>query len=191
MSDVYNYSIYVICALAGNAWRESHVNPTLHQQNGSAFGMFQWDGERRENLKAWLTQNNYSITDPYGQMEYLVIENDWIGTYAGISSLQEFLNSPSTNIEELTTAFCNCWERPALPELEERIYFANRAYNYIIAHMNDQLIISWNTQPMYYLSEEQGLHNTVLMYRFYSSGVFPPIRRKKKMPVWMMVRRFR
>jgi hypothetical protein len=33
----YGASAYVIAALAGNAWRESHINPTLSQLGGGAF----------------------------------------------------------------------------------------------------------------------------------------------------------
>lgn len=167
-------SIYVVSALAGNSWRESHVNPTLHQLGGGAFGLFQWDGGRRDNLKAWLQNNGYSATDPYGQMQYLIVEDDWIGTYAGISSLTDFLNSDSTNITDLTTAFEKCWERAGVPALEERIDFANKALSYIGEHYDDASITSWITEPMYYLSEAQALNNAVLMYRYYSGGVVPP-----------------
>lgn len=166
----YGYSIYVVAALAGNAWRESHVNPTLQQQGGSAFGLYQWDGSRRDALLTWLSDNGYQATDPNGQMQYLIAEDEWQGTYGGISSLQEFLNSESTDVAMLTTAFCTCWERPGVPELEERINFANKALEYIRANANDTAINTWITEPMYYLSESQALNNAVLMYRFYSAG---------------------
>ena len=187
----YGSSAYVISALAGNAWRESHINPTLSQQGGSAFGLFQWDGSRKQSLLDWLSENGYNSTDPIGQMQYLVVENDWLGSYDGISSLTEFLQSQSTDIASLTTAFCTCWERPGIPALEERIEFANKAHEYIISHAQDYSISEWETEPMYYLSEEQALNNAVLMYRYYSAGGGGggiPSKKKKKMPVWMMIR---
>ena len=159
----YGYSIYVISALSGNAWRESHINPTLNQLGGSAFGLFQWDGERRDNLLTWLSENGYDKNDAYGQLQYLIIEDDWIGEYDGISSLTDFLNSQSRNIASLTTAFCNCWERPGIPALDERIQFANKAFDYITLHAQDTSINTWITEPMYYLSEEEALNNAVLM----------------------------
>ena len=70
-----NASIYVVSALAGNAWRESHINPTVGQQGGTAFGIFQWDGSRKTALQKWLIDNGYELTDPVGQMEYLIIDN--------------------------------------------------------------------------------------------------------------------
>ena len=187
----YGSSAYVISALAGNAWRESHINPTLSQQGGSAFGLFQWDGSRKQSLLDWLSENGYNSTDPIGQMQYLVVENDWLGSYDGISSLTEFLQSQSTDIASLTTAFCTCWERPGIPALEERIEFANKAHEYIISHAQDYYISEWETEPMYYLSDEQALNNAVLMYRYYSAGGGGggiPSKKKKKMPVWMMIR---
>lgn len=188
----YGASAYVISALAGNAWRESHINPTLAQLGGTAFGLFQWDGERRDKLLTWLSENGYTSTDANGQMEYLVIEDEWIGTYDGISSLTEFLHSDSKDIASLTTAFCTCWERPSVPELQERIDFANKALVYITEHAQDTAISEWITAPMYYLSEEQALHNAVLMYRFYSAGGGGggvPSKRKRKLPIYMMIRR--
>lgn len=187
----YGASIYVVSALAGNAWRESHINPTLSQIGGSAFGLFQWDGDRKTTLLNWLSDNGYEDTSPEGQMRYLIVEGDWIGSFGGISSLEEFLTSTSTDVDMLTEAFCTCWERPGVPALEERIEFAYKALSYIQLHANDTSIVTWETEPMYYLSEEQALHNAVLMYRFYSAGGGgggTPSSRKKKMPLWMMCR---
>lgn len=189
-SGGYGSSIYVIAALAGNAWRESHINPTLSQQGGGAYGLFQWDGGRRDAYYQWAQENSYLANNPYAQMEYLVVEGDWQGSFAGISSLNEFLASTSTDIASLTEAFCTCWERPGIPALQERIDFANEAFDYINAHANDTSIIDWEVVPMYYLSRQQALHNAVLMYRFYSAGGGGggTIGKKRKcMPIWMWI----
>ena len=187
----YGSSIYVVSALAGNAWRESHINPTLGQQGGTAFGLFQWDGSRKTALYNWQSENGYTKDDPIGQMKYLVVENDWQGEFAGITSLTDFLSSTLTNISTLTEAFMTCWERPGKPHLSERIDFANKAYDYISSHAQDNSITEWETKPQYYLSEEQALKNAVLMYRFYSAGGGgggTPSEKKKTMPLWMMIR---
>lgn len=192
-SGGYGSSIYVIAALAGNAWRESHINPTLTQQGGGAYGIFQWDGGRRDAYKQWAEDNGYLANNPYAQMEYLVVENDWQGSFGGISSLQEFLSSNSTDIDMLTEAFCTCWERPGKPELQERIEFAHDAFDYINAHANDTTISQWEVVPMYYLSREQALNNAVLMYRFYSAGGGgggTPGDKNKHMPIWMWIRNY-
>ena len=183
----YGASVYVIAALAGNAWRESHINPTLQQLGGGAFGIFQWDGTRREALLSWLSDNGYESTDPNGQMQYLIVEGDWQGSYGGISSLDEFMQSDSTDIAMLTTAFCTCWERPGVPALDERIQFANKALEYIQDNANDTSITTWETEPMYYLSEAQALKNAVLMFRYYSAGGGGggTVTRKSGFKIWM------
>lgn len=183
----YGASVYVIAALAGNAWRESHINPTLQQLGGGAFGLFQWDGTRRESLLSWLSDNGYDSTDPNGQMQYLIVEGDWQGSYGGISSLDEFMQSDSTDVAMLTTAFCTCWERPGVPALDERIQFANKALEYIQDNANDTSITTWETEPMYYLSEAQALRNAVIMYRYYSAGGGGggTITRKSGFKIWM------
>ena len=114
----YGASIYVVAALAGNAWRESHVNPTLSQLGGGAFGLFQWDGDRKTALLRWLSDNGYEDTSPEGQMQYLIVEGDWIGSFGGISSLEEFLTSTSTDVGLLTSflyllgeTWCSCFSR--------------------------------------------------------------------------------
>lgn len=187
----YGASIYVVSALAGNAWRESHINPTLSQLGGGAFGLFQWDGSRKTALLNWLSDNGYENTSPEGQMKYLIVEGDWQGSFGGISSLEEFLTSTSTDVAMLTEAFCTCWERPGVPALAERINFANQALGFIGINANNTSIVAWETKPMYYLTKEQALQNSVLMYRYYSAGGGgggTPSARKKKMPIWMWIK---
>lgn len=190
----YGTSIYVVSALAGNSWRESHINPALSQIGGTAYGMFQWDGNRKTALFNWLSTNGFSRIDGNAQLQYLIVEDDWIGTSGGISSLTDFLQSPSTDIELLTTAFCNCWERPGVPALQERIEFANDALDFISANANNSDINTWEIQPEnggIYLSRQQALKNAVMMYRYLSAGGGgggTPSSHIRRMPVWMMIR---
>jgi hypothetical protein len=190
----YGVSIYVVSALAGNSWRESHINPALSQIGGTAYGMFQWDGSRKTALFNWLSSNGYSRIDGDAQLQYLIVENDWIGTSGGISSLTDFLQSPSIDISLLTTAFCNCWERPGVPALQERIEFANDALDFISENANNSNINSWEIHPEnggIYLSRQQALRNAVMMYRYLSAGGGgggTPGSHINRMPVWMMIR---
>lgn len=190
----YGSSIYVASALAGNAWRESHINPALAQIGGTAYGMFQWDGSRKTALFNWLSSNGYSRTDGDAQLQYLIVENDWQGSSGGISSLTDFLQSDSTNITLLTTAFCTCWERPGVPALQERIDFANEALKFITLNANNTAINKWEIAPEnggVYLTRRQALRNAVMMYRHLSAGGGGggnPSSLIKRMPVWMMVR---
>ena len=186
----FGSSLYVISALCGNAWRESTINPELQQKGGSAYGIFQWDGGRRDNLFNWLDSNNYKRNDGTAQCNYLVIEDDWVGSYGGISSLTDFLASDSDDVEMLTTAFMKCWERPGVEALPERIEKARLCGAYIIAHAQDNNINEWITSKDY-LSENESLNNAVMLYRYFSAGGGGgglPWLKKKKMPIWMMIR---
>lgn len=195
--DASGYTSYlpVISALAGNAWRESHIDPTLEEQGGGGgWGIFQWTGTRRTLFETWCTQSGYSFTDPYAQLQYISVEGAdpdigaWSGTFGGISSVNEFLTSTSTDVDMLTEAWMRCWERPQVEELQERIDFAHEAYNYIQTHAQDASIIEWYTSSTL-LTREQALHNAVLMYRYLSAGGGGggAFGEAKKMPVWMKI----
>lgn len=201
----YGCTAYVIAALCGNAWAESTVNSGRHQTPGTAYGMFQWDGSRQTRLLQWLAQNGYSQDDPIGQLQFLVYEGEtwpsdaWVpnaeASALGITNLTKFLESTSTDIRLLTRLFCNCWERPGIPRLDERYRFAELAYPYIIANGNTGDINTWFISTNA-LGEDQALNNSVLVYRFFSAGGgggwpfgMPP-RYPHKMPVWMMTRKF-
>ena len=189
----YGYSIYVVAALCGNAWRESNINPGLNQVGGTAFGLFQWDGSRKTNLLNWLNEKGYEKDSPEGQMLFLIEENDWQGSFGGISSLTEFLESTSTDVAMLTEAFMRCWERPGVPELAERIEHAKQCLKFISEHAQDSTIKNWVIKDGY-LTEDEILNNAVMMYRFYASGgggggtLGKKIR---KMPVWMYIKYIR
>lgn len=186
----YGVSIYVVSALCGNAWTESSINPGMNQISGTAYGLFQWDGTRKDALLEWLSENGYNTDSPEGQMKYLVEEGDWQGSFGGISSLDEFLSSDSTDIDMLTEAFMTCWERPGVPGLELRVERAHTAYAYIVAHAQDTNITTWYISDEL-LTEEQTLNNAVLLYRFYSAGGGgggTPTTKKVSMPIWLMIK---
>lgn len=194
-AEGYGSSLYVISALCGNAWRESHVNPGFDEEgSGTGWGLFQWTDNpryntyRRRDFETWCTQNGFAFDDPYAQLQYLTVENFWQGSYGGISSLTEFLTSPSTDINLLVTAWLRCWEIAGVEALDERLDFANKALAYIPAHAQDTSIIEWYSGQRY-LSESEGLHNSVLLYRYLSTGGGGgTLGKAKQMPLWMKIR---
>lgn len=186
----YGYTAQVVAALAGNAYIDSFINPTYIKPHGTAFGLFQWDGTRKLQLVGWVTSEGYDDEDPEGQILFLEHEDHWVGTSYGIRSLSDFLTSQSSDVAELTEAFCRCWEQTS-DFLPDRISFARRAYAYIIDHAQDTTIVAWETEPMNHLTEEQAYKNAVMMYRFLSAGgggggtPASPIKKKK---IWMWIR---
>lgn len=185
----YGVALPVIAALCGNAWRESHVNPDFEEEGGGGgWGLFQWTGSRRTAFETWCVQSGFRFSDPYAQLQYLTVENFWQGSYGGISSLTEFLESTSTDITMLVTAWLRCWEIAGVEALDERLQFANSAYSYIQQHAQDTSIIDWYTGQRY-LSEQEALNNSVLMYRYLSTGGGGgTLGKEKKMPVWMKIK---
>ena len=115
-----------IAAIMGNITGESSWDVSLIEVgSGVGFGLCQWSYERRTQLEAYgtdlqhqcefmwseLTGENTSTTGASGQ---------WIATPASsvtggesyTFSLSNFLHGNGT-VEELTKAWCYCWERPA------------------------------------------------------------------------------
>lgn len=188
----YGYSKYVVAALCGNAWRESNINPGLSEVGGGGFGLFQWTGGRRTALEAWLTDNGYELTDPYGQLNFLLVEDDWSGEFGGITSLTEFFESDSTDIAMLTEAFMTCWERPGIPALDERITHAQQCFDFITANAQNTSINAWVIKDGY-LTESEILNNAVMLYRFMSAGGGAGGTKRNptvKLPVWRKIRYF-
>lgn len=195
----YGYSLYVICAICGNFWSESHINPGLWEGltvGNPGYGLGQWtnnsETDRRTKLFQWLEENGYSQDDGNAQLEYLIHENVWYknGYGENFDSLQDFLNSDSTDLQMLTYAFLQGWEGIWNGTEVERYQRALKCYNHIREHANDTSITSWVVGNKY-LTESEILNNAVLVYRFLSSGgggggTYYPHR--KKMPIWLMLR---
>lgn len=107
------------CAIMGNIQQECGFNENLIESNGIGYGLLQWSFERRTKL-----ENSYS--DPsniYNQLDYFMSEYEyqWSGNYKEI-----FDNS--TDLTELTIAFCNGYERAGIPNMKNRISWAYTYY---------------------------------------------------------------
>lgn len=190
----YGIALPVIAAICGNSWQESTINSGLEEAvTHNGWGLFQWSFDRRTALESWLTTNGFALDDPYGQLQYLIVENEWtqVAPYP-FATLDEFLQSTSTDIEMLTRAWEDCWERSGDDEelIQQRIRYANTCYDYIRAHAQDTSIIDWYISSNY-LTEEQTLNNAVMMYRYLSAGGGgggTDGLGEKGMPLWMKIR---
>ena len=185
-------SLYVIAAMCGNFFQESGVNPGIFESltpvswdamwhnNTGGYGLGQWtntssDSMRLLNLHNWVTSNGYADGDGYGQLAFLLHENAWMPNSvspSAYSTLEEFLTSDSTNINELTKEYFYHWEGINNGTLSQRQQFAQRAYAYITEHYGDENITTW-TSVNAYITETQALNNCVLIARYLSSGYIP------------------
>lgn len=190
-------SIYVISAICGNFWQESTVNPGLWQGTvvgAPGYGLGQWTDnsatDRRTRLFNWLDANGYSRDDGNAQLEYLIYENVWysVGAAASYDNLTAFLESTSTDIAALTSAYMRGWEGISDDgTLAFRQEKAQECYTYITEHAKDTSITEWITGNRY-LSDSERLNNAVMVYRYLNGETPPPTPTRAKrhhLPIWL------
>lgn len=169
-------SIYVVSAIGGNMWRESHVNPAMWENltpGAPGYGLCQWTGDRRIALFQYLNSVGLPNSDGDGQIDFLIVEDDWIDVSSSplhYANLTQFLESSSTDIPALTETFMRCWERPGVPALEERVQFAMKAFTWIQSHGNAP--VDWIIGNRY-LTEAEALNNMCRVWQKFN-GSTPP-----------------
>lgn len=193
-------SIYVIAAICGNWYQESHINPG-YWEGGSAqswnvlnrgYGLGQWTNVehpgRLETMIDWLTSNGYAVDDGYGQLAYFLHEDYWLpGSDPDASqyaTLTDFLQSTSTDMEHLVRAFCRGWEGIS-GNIEARVENAEIVLSYLREHGNDTTITSWIVGNRA-LTRAEANNNAVLIFRWLGAGGGGGgTGTARKMPVWM------
>lgn len=191
-------SIYVVAAMCGCWRRESVVNPGIWESlipcawnykyeytHKGGYGLGQWTNVgtsegRLWKLHIWVTENGYGDGNGDGQLAYLTVENWWNGNYNGsgdhpktrgtYGSLSAFLNSDSTNIDDLVWDFLANWEGVPGDHYQERLDYANNFLSYLQAHAGEAG--RW-TSGNKYLSESQMLNNVLAIYNTLGNGVTP------------------
>lgn len=199
-----SYSAYVVAAIAGNFWQESGINPGIWEglEESSftsllhGYGIGQWTNVgdthgRLFKMAQWVLDNGYEVYDGDGQVKYLLVENYWTPQQeaAAFPTLQDFLNSDSTDLEMLTHAWNIGWEGIHDDSWDARVGYARICYSYILEHANDPDITEW-IQGNRFLSESERLNNVIMLYRALAGNVTPqpPSRSKKGMPLYMYLR---
>lgn len=204
----YGVSIYVISAILGNWYLESGINAGRYE-NGEVidlfnpeiyggYGLGQWTDvphtttHRRTKLCAWLNANGYELDDPYGQLTYFMESKEWIPKepwLAEYPDFDSFINSTSTDIDELCDVYYNCWEGGGSGSGPVRQGYAHKVYEYLRRHGNDTGL-SWSTGN-FSNTEQQRLDNAVLCYQWLSiagGGGGGGYHYRGKMPVWLMIK---
>lgn len=190
----------VIAAICGNFWQESTVNPGIWENltiGAPGFGLGQWtdnsEVSRRTALFNYLDSHSYSRDSGPGQLEFLVYENSWLGNGAGYqsaySSLTDFFNSTSTNLDDLTLEFFHQWEGIDDGTGQIRI---DAAWDFYDLFVNDDgTRHSWYASNSYN-SQYQANWNALNILD-YMLGTTPPTppgpippHQRKRMPLWLM-----
>lgn len=200
------YSDYVISAIAGNWTVESAINPgawegyvqgAFNQQN-IGYGLGQWTNTgtnygRLWNLRMYALQQQADVASGDTQLGYFVSEDpsdSWSSIGSSYNSLDAFLNSNSTDIDELTSEFMKHWERVDNDTLPLRQQYADDAYDFIQEHKSDEpSLYSWisDNRPLTTIEKN---NNLMCMYFVLSSGTnpTPAPTKKKSMPLWMYLK---
>ena len=135
------YSDIAVAGVLGNLhWESGGFDPAAMEDNGAGdgIGLVQWSGGRKEKLIGYSNHKGVSWTDVNTQIEFLVAEMTPGGGCNGFADYN-FLDRngytredwvDATTPEEAARAFCYTFERPGVPHIEERIYWANYYYEY-------------------------------------------------------------
>lgn len=205
----YAYSAYAVAAMCGNFWMESHADPSIWEGRTTTatwtdllvgYGLGQWTNTggdtngRLYQLHTYLSENGYADDDGYGQLEFLIYENTWYsrGYASDYNSLDEFLNTTSTDIQALAYAYLQGWEGIWNDTYAERAQMAQTAYEYMLEHAYDDDITDWIVSGnSYYLTEAEYLNNCVIIYRYLclgsGSGDGGTGKTKKGLKIWQML----
>lgn len=191
--DDLTISKYVVAAICGNWWRESGVNPQVWESlipcawdfqydytNKGGYGLGQWTNVgtphgRLWHLHEWVNENGYEDGDGYGQLEYLLVENVWSNSSQSrldYSSLAEFLESDSTDLDDLVWDFLANWEGVPGDHYEERCEYAQTVLDYLNEHEHDTEQFEWIASNTY-LPTSDRLNNAMVIFQYMSGKGFP------------------
>ena len=212
MADL-EISQYVIAAICGCWRRESTVNPAIWESlipcdwdyqyeytHRGGYGLGQWTNigsqyGRLWNLHEYVTSHGYIDGDGDGQLEFMVYEEQYWAVPAryhgrspklGCRTLEEFLTSPSQDIEALVYDFLACWEGVEGDHYTERVAYARDALRYIVQHKDDSTIWDWIASNNYLSLND--IHNNIMVI-YQRIGKWRQPSKEKNMPLWMMLRR--
>lgn len=180
-------SAYVVAAICGNWWQESTINPGIWEGlvvGAPGYGLGQWTASRRTALFSFLDSEGYSRDSGSGQLAFFIKEDVWYrnGYGENFLNLTDFLSSDSTDLQLLTYAFLQGWE--GIWDGTETIRYeaAVKCYDYIVAHAEDEPSTGF-FKGNRYLSEEERLHNAVIIFRTLGGAFIG-----KKFPIWKMIK---
>jgi len=112
--------------IAGNLYKESSFNPTIHGDNGTSYGLVQWHNERKTNLFKWGRDNNSDPTSVKGQLDFLWYELTK-GGYGNVLTLLKNSETPS----EAAAVFAKHFEKPKSADYSQRAGAAEDIFSYV------------------------------------------------------------
>lgn len=116
-----------IAGILGNLYQESKLDPTLTESNGMGIGLVQWSFGRKKQFLTYCEDLTVSWTDINAQLDFSWFEFDLEANQecGGVAEYQWIYNDnqrskkafeDATTIEEVTTIYCDGFERCGLAE---------------------------------------------------------------------------
>lgn len=112
-----------IAAVLGNWQQESSLNPNKNQIGGSAYGIAQWDGGRKQRLFEFAKTQTPTMLQ---QLDWFINE---LNSTEGKSL--KVLNNANLTLDEMTIAFEKAYERAGKPQFSSRTNYAQGWYDVI------------------------------------------------------------
>ena len=183
-------SAYVISAIAGCFNQESGINPGIweglvqpsdtfwhvHTDGYGGYGLGQLTNTmesagvawRLLDYYQWVVSVGYAPYDGNAQLEYYFnVEQVWFNdpvTRGNYTTIQQFLNTSSTNIPDLVWDFLANWEGVPGDHYNDRVNYANTVYSYIQQHYQDNPSSYTWIQGNRNLDPPERLNNAMCMY---------------------------
>ena len=118
------YSHVGACAIMGNIMQESGFRISAISYDGmGSYGICQWTGPRKTNLKEWCKKNNLKSDSIEGQTKFLEHE---LKSY---ETLNAKLKRSDDSLKTLTELFETKFERAGVPRMENRNKYAKEFYD--------------------------------------------------------------
>ena len=114
-SSIYSYLTGTLglnkaaaCGILANICRESGFNPNT---GGTYYGLCQWGGGRKSNLKSWCSKNGYDYTSVTGQLAFMHHEltTSYKSAWNGVRGVENTEDGAAKAAE----IFCRQYERAA------------------------------------------------------------------------------
>ncbi len=96
------------CGILANLYRESNFNPNT---GGTYYGIVQWGGGRKSNLKSWCASNGYDYSSLSGQLAFMYheLKSSYSSCLSGLKSVENTEDGAAKAAE----IFCRQYERAA------------------------------------------------------------------------------
>lgn len=128
LTQSMGYNNAVACGILSNIECECNFRITLVESNGVGYGIIQWSGSRKTELKTWCSSHGYDYTTLNGQLEFMIHEiNDKSYYKKTRDAISGAANTPQ-GADSVADAFCMNFEAPYYRNKEHGKYNASGSY---------------------------------------------------------------